>query len=236
MHGKSKKILSVAAIFVIASTMVIGAFSYFTDYASETKSATAGSFGIELEHEIDIDGAVGILNPGDVYSFDFTVKNTKQKAADVYAVVTVTGTPYHVTTYEDENSKRGEEIITNTASPYKLLENGSTACFADSAEMERDSTSTNRTYVYVLPVKELSGTVETIDGKGTEVTYEYEFGMDIDTMNDWVMSTVDVKIEIYAKQHENTADISQTDWKSAVEAQLETPAEIMGWAESWTNY
>lgn len=217
MSKNIKKIVSMVAAFAIVAAMGIGAYAYFTDYATDTNTATAGTFDIDLTHSIDLDGTAtnpAILNPGDVHAFDFTVTNTEQKSADVYAVVTVKGIP-------------AAGVTAKTASPYKLLKDGSAKNFEDAAEVtdvKVEKSSDNLTYIYTLPVKELSGSVEKIDATDKTFTYAYEFGMDIDALNEWEGSTVEVKIEVFAKQHENTTGVT-TDlakWEAAVRAEIDS--------------
>lgn len=237
MNKNIKKIVSMVAAFTIVAAMGLGAFSYFTDYATSTSDAVAGTFDIDLAHDIDLDGDLGILNPGDVHAFDFIVSNEAEKSADVYAVVTVTGT-------------RAVGATAKTASPYKLLVNGSAAKFEDSAEVAKVVKSGNAdgkqdytTYVYTLPVNELSGSIEEITGKADSYKYEYEIGMDIDALNEWEGSKVDVKIEIFAKQHENTDHVTDSfetangAWETAVRAEIgdaeNDPTDTNAAAKTW---
>lgn len=221
MNKNIKKIISMVAAVAIIATVGLGAFSYFTDYATSTDKAVAGTFDIDLAHNIDLDGALDILNPGDVHAFDFTVSNEAQKSADIYAIVTVTGTP-------------ASGVTAVTPSPYKLLANGSDVNFEDTAEVTTVAKNGN-TYVYTLPVNQLSGSKETIDGKEASYKYEYEIGMDFDALNEWEGSEVDVKIEIFAKQHENTAAVAQDAWKAQVEAEISTtdPVDTNAAAKTW---
>lgn len=217
MNKNIKKIISMVAAFAIVAAMGLGAFSYFTDYATSTDTAVAGTFDIDLAHDIDLDGNLGILNPGDVHAFDFTVSNEAQKSADIYAIVTVEGT-------------RVDGAEAKTDSPYVLLANGSPVNFVkNTAEVAKDADrSTTTKYTYVLPVNELSGSVEEIEGKDASYKYEYEIGMDINALNEWEGSTVAVTIEVFAKQHENTDHVSDTfvdakgstAWESQVRAEI----------------
>lgn len=200
---KTKKFVALLAVAAIATTMCMGVVSYFTDYETKELDANAGTLDVSLTESIDLDGTIGIVNPGDVAPFDFTVKNEAEKSADVYAVVTVTGTPVGAAT---------------TASPYKLLVNGTEAGFEDAAEVATVAKDGN-VYTYTLPLKALVGSVENdadLDGTIGEFKYEYEIGMDIDALNEWQDSTVDVKIEVFAKQHRNTASVAvaDADWTS----------------------
>lgn len=217
---KIKQLLSMAAIVVICVTLIIGAYSYFTDYDHATLTAEVGTPDIVLEQTIDINGEADILNPGDVFPFDFKVKNIGEKAADIFAVITVIGKPYYKVTEETENTISGEKYDPTEPSPYKLLVDGAAVCFEDSSEVERDSSSTDRKYIYVFPVEQLSGTIETIEGKSTEISYNREFGMDIDAPNDWGLSTVRVTIEIFSKQHANTDSVTQDEWKAAIRTEF----------------
>ena len=217
MSKNIKKIVSMVAAFAIIAAMGLGAYAYFTDYATQSMTTYAGTFDIALNHSIDLDGEINIINPGDVAAFDFTVTNMAEKSADIYAVVTVTAT--------------GKDGLTpGTASPYKLLVDGSTVNFEDKAEVGSFGTNVGSVkkdgsykYIYTLPVNTLSGSIEK-DGAADAYTYQYELGMDIDALNEWEGSKVDVSIEIFAKQHRNT-DAVTTDlarWETAVRAEIES--------------
>lgn len=203
---KSKKLVALCSAIVLAVTAITGVMAYFTDYETQSVDAKAGTLGVKLEQNIDITNGLDIVNPGDVAPFDFTVTNTDEKSADVYAVVTVTGKP-----------RAG--VTASTDSPYKLLANGSAVNFdATTAEVTTVEKDGKYTYIYTLPVNAdvaggLIGSVEkdaTKDGTVNAVTYEYEIGMDKAAINEWQDSTVDVKIEVFAKQHRNTSDWMST--------------------------
>jgi hypothetical protein len=90
MKFTKKFITNVLSIAVIA-TMLMGAFSYFTDFQSKTLSAKAGNLKLSMTDATeDLTAGVRILNPGDSNELKFTASNDGEKSMDVKAVITVT--------------------------------------------------------------------------------------------------------------------------------------------------
>ena len=77
-----------------------------------------------------------------------------------------------------------------------------------------------QTITYTIDDVALAGSVENdeeTDGSTeTSHVYDYKFAMDEDAKNAWQDTTANVKIEVFAKQHRNTAGLG-TDWVSVVE-------------------
>lgn len=79
------------ALAVCIAALGIGAISYFTDYKSaDTTQTHAGTVEATLDLQTkDLDGALGIINPGDVTPFNFVITNTGEKSIDVKPVITI---------------------------------------------------------------------------------------------------------------------------------------------------
>ena len=189
----TKKALTNVLSLAIIGTMLVGAFSYFTDYQAKTLSAKAGNLKLEMTAATeDLTNGLTILNPGDSNELTFTANNTGEKSMDVKAVITVTA-----------------DQAMNTADPqYKVTSNGS----ALSGSLSGDG----KTMTYTIDDVILSGSVEEETDASTSHQYQYAFEMDADADNTWQDSNVSVSIELYAKQHRNTSELG-TDWTAIVE-------------------
>lgn len=191
MKSTKKIVISCASIAMIA-TLMMGAFSYFTDYQSKTLQASAGTLELALTDATeDLTAGLTILNPGDANELTFTAANTGEKSMDVKAVITVTAS----------------QVMDETDYQYKLTKDGT----ALTGTLSTD----RKSLVYTIDDVVLSGTVEK-DGESTSYKYDYLFEMDADADNTWQDSDVEVTIELYAKQHRNTDELS-SDWTSIVE-------------------
>lgn len=192
MNKNVKKIVSMVAAIAIVAAMGLGAFSYFTDYATATKTANAGTLDVTLSGVTsDLTNGLGIMNPGDSNDLKFTVTNAAEKAADVKAVITVTTT----------DSKGNALNMTETDRQYKITANDGT---------ELTGVQSGNVTVYTIDDVVLSGKIE-LDGLSNATTYDYQIKMDEDANNAWQDSNVSVKIEVYAKQHRNTETMA-ADW------------------------
>lgn len=192
MNKNIKKIVSVVAVFAIVAVLGMGAFSYFTDYATSTKSANAGTLDITLSGVTqDLTNGLTIMNPGDSNDFKFVATNAAEKAADVKAVITVTTT-----------DKAGNALpMTESDRQYKITANDGT---------ELTGVQSGNVCVYTIDDIVLSGSIE-LDGLSNSHTYDYQIKMDEEANNAWQDSNVSVKVELYAKQHRNT-DTMAADW------------------------
>lgn len=182
-----KKMVSIVAIVAIVAVVGLGAFSYFTDYATTTlDKANAGTLNIKLSDVTeDLTDGLGILNPGDSNDLTFKVANTAEKSADVKAVITVTAT-----------DAAGTAKNMTSIHEYKVTDNEGTEL--------ADGDLTDNVLVYTVDGTVLSGSVEE-DGTAAEFVYDYQLVMDAACKNEWQDSNVEVKVEIFAKQHRNTS-------------------------------
>ena len=189
----TKKALMNALSLAIIATMLVGAFSYFTDYKSKTLTAKAGNLSLELTNATeDLTNGLTILNPGDSNELNFTAKNAGEKSMDVKAIITVTS-----------------DLAMNTSDPqYKVTSNGT----ALSGSLSDDK----KTMTYTIDDVILSGSIEKETDAETSHQYQYAFEMDADADNNWQDSNVSVTIDLYAKQHRNTSELG-TDWTAIVE-------------------
>ena len=176
MKFTKKFITNVLSIAVIA-TMLMGAFSYFTDFQSKILSAKAGNLKLSMTDATeDLTAGVRILNPGDSNELKFTASNDGEKSMDVKAVITVTA----------------DQEMSQSSPQYKVTSGGTalTGVFSD------DGKSIT-----------LSGSIEKEDGKDMTHQYDYAFEMDAAADNTWQDSNVSVTINLYAKQHRNTSEL-----------------------------
>ena len=189
----TKKALTNVLSLAIIGTMLVGAFSYFTDYQEKTLSAKAGNLKLEMTAATqDLTNNLTILNPGDSNELTFTANNTGEKSMDVKAVITVTA-----------------DQAMNTSDPqYKVTSNGT----ALSGTLSED----RKTMTYTIDDVILSGSIEKETDAETSHQYLYAFEMDANADNTWQDSNVSVNIALYAKQHRNTSELG-TDWTSIVE-------------------
>lgn len=188
----TKKFLTCCASIAMIATLMTGAFSYFTDYQTKVLQASAGTLELALTDATeDLTAGLTILNPGDANELTFTAKNTGEKSMDVKAVITVTA----------------DKPMDESDPQYKITKNGTI--------LSGSLSSDHKSCVYTVDDVVLNGSVEA-DGNSKTHTYDYLFEMDADANNSWQDSNVEVKIELYAKQHRNTSELS-SDWISIVE-------------------
>lgn len=188
----TKKFVACCASIALITTLMIGAFSYFTDYQTKTLQASAGTLELTLTDATeDLTAGLSILNPGDANELTFTANNTGEKSMDVKAIITVTA----------------NQAMSATDHQYKITKDGT----ALAGTLSED----HKTLVYTVDDVVLNGSVEE-DGESTSYKYDYLFEMDADADNTWQNSDVEVTIELYAKQHRNTDELT-SDWTSIVE-------------------
>lgn len=191
MKFTKKFITNVLSIAVIA-TMLMGAFSYFTDFQSKTLSAKAGNLKLSMTDATeDLTAGVRILNPGDSNELKFTASNDGEKSMDVKAVITVTA----------------DQEMSQSSPQYRVTSGGTalTGVFSDDG----------KSITYTIDDITLSGSIEKEDGKDMTHQYDYAFEMDAAADNTWQDSNVSVTINLYAKQHRNTSELG-TDWTSII--------------------
>lgn len=195
---KDKKIKRVRliAIGVMACTLAGGAFSYFTDYASQEISAAAGTMTIHMKDVTqDLTDGLTIMNPGDSNDLRFTVDNTGSKSSDVKVVITLTA----------------DQAMTTANHEYMITDNAG-------KELKGVLSSDGRTMVYTIDDVVLDGTVEK-DAASPAMShlYDYQFAMNKNASNSWQGKGASVTIEAFAKQHRNTASFDASDWTAIVE-------------------
>lgn len=192
MNKNIKKIISMVAAFAIVAAMGLGAFSFFNDYATASVESEAGTLDIALTQAIVLDDASkdGIINPGDKFDFNFNIANSGSKSVDTQTVITLVSS-----------------VEMSDAHEYRLM-NGADELATGALQSDK------KTIIYTLPVQVLNGSVEEETGANaigaTEVDHAYTFVFDLEAGNDFQGSTVDVKIEVFAKQHRNTESV--TEW------------------------
>lgn len=202
------------ALAVCIAALGIGAISYFTDYKSaDTTQTHAGTVEATLDLQTkDLDGALGIINPGDVTPFNFVITNTGEKSIDVKPVITIKSD--RAMNPDDmefklvkENKADGTETLIDTVGKVVMSEG-------------------NKVATYTITDSPLAGSVEkdqSTDG-ATEnsKTYNYYFAFDEDAKNNMQGATLDVSVEMFAKQHRNTETdhAKDSDWTSIVEEKV----------------
>lgn len=172
------------ALAVCIAALGIGAISYFTDYKSaDTTQTHAGTVEATLDLQTkDLDGALGIINPGDVTPFNFVITNTGEKSIDVKPVITIKSD--RAMNPDDmefklvkENKADGTETLIDTVGKVVMSEG-------------------NKVATYTITDSPLAGSVEndqSTDG-ATEnsKTYNYYFAFDEDAKNNMQGATLDV--------------------------------------------
>lgn len=200
MKKNTKKSVSIVAVIVIIATMSMGAYAYFTDYATSTKTATAATLDVILmDVTTDLTAGKGIIIPGESNDLKFTVANVAEKAVDIKAVITVTATNGSGEVMGMSESDREYKITTN-----------------DGIELKGSQVAGST--VYTVEDIALSGSAEKdiLPKAGIITTYDYQIEMDEDAGHEWQGSNVLVKIEIYAKQRSNTEHMTD-DWHKSSE-------------------
>lgn len=200
-----------ASIALCVAVLGMGAMSYFTDWKeADTTQTHAGTVEATLDLQTkDLDGDLGLINPGDVTPFNFVLTNTGEKSIDVKPVITIkSDTAMNKDDMEfkivKENKADGTETLIDVTGKVELSEGNTVA-------------------TYTIADSPLAGSVEKdLDKDGTTDTskaYNYYFAFDKDAKNTMQGAKVDVKVEMYAKQHRNTQTdhVKDSDWKSICE-------------------
>lgn len=206
MRVKFRRIISLVAAIAILATMGLGAFSYFTDYATSSKTANAGTLKIELSDITeDLTNGLTIMNPGDSNPLSFKVTNVAEKSVDVKAVLTIT-----------TKDKNGNSLdMSESDHEYKIT---------DLEGTELQGVLANNIITYTVDDVTLNGSIEKEDGvNANNHTYNYMFSMDSKARNAWQGSVATLKIDIFAKQHRNTESVGE-NWTDMVEGVTSTPS------------
>jgi len=205
-----------ASIALCVAALGMGAMSYFTDWKeADTTQTHAGTVEATLDLQTkDLDGDLGLINPGDVTPFNFVITNTGEKSIDVKPVITI----------------KSDKAMNPDDMEFKIVKENK----ADGSETLIDTvgdvvmSSDNKVATYTIADSPLAGSVErdvTKDGS-TENTkeYTYYFAFDEDAKNNMQGAKLDVKVEMYAKQHRNTQTdhVKDSDWKSICEEKVAT--------------
>ena len=201
-----------ASIALCVAALGMGAMSYFTDWKeADTTQTHAGTVEATLDLQTkDLDGDLGLINPGDVTPFNFVITNTGEKSIDVKPVITI----------------KSDKAMNPDDMEFKIVKENK----ADGTETLIDVTgkkvamsSDNKVATYTIADSPLAGSVEKEADKDgtteTSKTYNYYFAFDEDAKNNMQGAKVDVKVEMYAKQHRNTQTdhVKDSDWKSICE-------------------
>ena len=210
----NQKVVRGTAVALCVAALGMGAMSYFTDYKSaDTTQTHAGTVEATLDLTTkDLTGGLGIVNPGDVAPFNFTLTNTGEKSIDVKPVITVKSNK--AMNPDDmefkivkENKADGTETLIDVVGRVEMSEG-------------------NKVAKYTIADSPLAGSVEKdMDKDGTTETskqYNYYFVMDEDSKNNMQGAELDIKVEMFAKQHRNSqADHAKdSNWTSIVEESL----------------
>lgn len=210
----SKRVVRGTAVALCITALGMGAMSYFTDYKSaDTTQTHAGTVEAELNLKTkDLTNGLGIINPGDVTPFNFTITNTGEKSIDVKPVITV----------------KSDKAMNPDDMEFKIVKENK----ADGTETLIDvvgrveMSNENKTATYTITDSAIAGSVEKDQDKdgATEASkdYNYYFAFDEDAKNNMQGAKLDITVEMYAKQHRNTeADHAKdSDWTSIVEEKV----------------
>lgn len=199
---KFTKVLAAAC----ALCCLVGTMAYFTDRETKTTSATTGNIDLVFtdlssatEHKVDsqtntVDAVWNngvlcgdIMNPGDNFDMGYKVANTGSKSIDVKQQIVLTSSV----------------ALTDAAEEYKIVIAGQ--------EITPAKSDDDTTLTYELAQIVLNGTVEA-DGTSDEQEYDVYLAFDRLAKNKFMNSTVDVKLDIQAKQHRNTTTADWVEW------------------------
>ena len=195
MKIKNKKMVAMVAAVAIFASLCVGAYSYFTDYATTYAKGTAGTLEIKVTDVTPEWGSGELLMiPGIPQDFSFTVENVAEKSVDVKSVISFT--------FDREITASAPEIIISDMNGNPLdveLSNG------------------NKTMTLTAADVVLNGSKETESGVSSLSTvYSYKITFSEDADVSWQGFSMNGKLEVYAKQHRNTEDMA-SDWIKIVE-------------------
>ena len=210
MQRKSLKLISA----VLAIVLVIGcSFAYFTDYATEQASGTAGTVALSMDSNINLLDADGqdIINPGDMRDGSFTITNEGNKSIDVRTTIVMTALDHegNAIAFTGDAATQSEYDL-YLREDVELVEGYGYMPKADAQPLQVKSIDGNK-ITYIVPEYSLNGNsdeyaeVETIDGVDAFAhTNDFVFVMKGAAGNEWQASSVQIDVLVEAKQHENT--------------------------------
>lgn len=211
MQRKSLKLISA----VLAIVLVIGcSFAYFTDYATEQATGTAGTVAMSMDSNINLLDADGqdIINPGDMRDGSFTVTNEGNKSIDVRTTIVLTTESNNDgvdLTFSGDAANQSEYDL-YLRDDVELVEGKGYMPKADAQPLQVKSVDGNK-ITYIIPEYSLNGNsdkydeVESIDGVDAFAnTYDFVMVMKGAAGNEWQNSSVQIDVLVEAKQHENT--------------------------------
>lgn len=149
---KSQKKYGVRSITALGLALVLlvgSSFAYFSDYAAQSTTGTAGTLSIALDSDINLldENGMDILNPGDVRSGSFTVTNMGNKSADIRTTIALTA-------YDRNGDPIDLEGSATTQSMYDLY-------LADDVQYVEGQGNKPKAGAHPLQTKNISGNVIT---------------------------------------------------------------------------
>ena len=188
-------------------------FAYFTDYATEQATGTAGTVALSMDSNINLLDANGqdIINPGDMRDGSFTVTNEGNKSIDVrttIALTTQSNTGFDLN-FSGSASEQSEYDL-YLRDDVEFIDGKGWQPKAGAQPLQVKNIDKD-VITYVLPEYALNGNsdrydeFETVDGV-TEFAHTYDFVMVMKggATNEWQNSSVSIDVLVEAKQHENT--------------------------------
>ena len=211
---KKNSLFKAISCLLVVAVLFGCSFAYFTDYATEQATGTAGTVALSMDSNINLLDANGmdIINPGDMRDGSFTVTNEGNKSIDVrttIALTTQSNTGFDLTFSGDGTTQSEYDLY--LASDVELVE-GKGYMPKDGAQPLQVKSIDQDVITYVLPEYSLNGNsdkydeVESIDGVN-EYSHTYDFVMVMKggATNEWQNSSVSIDVLVEAKQHENTS-------------------------------
>lgn len=204
MKKRITKILAGA----MALCLMVGTFAFFTDRETHKAGATAGNIDLvftdvsskgankvdsqtNTRDKVWTDGKItadnDIMNPGDTFDMGYKLTNAGNKSVDVRQQLTLVSSV----------------TMNETAAEYQLKMGDGTIITPD---ISTDAVSGKTTIVYTFPNDiVLSGSIEN-DGIAVAEGKDYDLYLDFAkaAANKFMNSTVEVTLDIMAKQHRNT--------------------------------
>ena len=180
----------------MALCLMVGTFAFFTDRETHNAGATAGNIDLvftdvsskdahkEATQQITND-TEAIMNPGDKFDMGYKLTNTGSKSIDVRQQLTLVSSVAMTDAAEEYTLKCGNMTITPNVSEDK------------------------KTITYSFDDIILNGTVETeATGVAQAEGQDYDLYLDFAkaAANKFMGSTVEVTLDIMAKQHRNTTE------------------------------
>ena len=211
---KNSKMFKILGCFLAIALLIGCSFAYFTDYATEQASGTAGTVALSMDSNINLLDANGqdIINPGDMRDGSFTVTNEGNKSIDVRTTIVLTtqsNVGYDLT-FSGSATEQSEYDL-YLASDVELVE-GYGYMPKEGAQPLQVKSIDQDTITYIIPEYSLNGNsdryaeVETVDGVDTfSNVYDFVFVMKGAAGNEWQNSSVSIDVLVEAKQHENTS-------------------------------